>query len=54
MAVPWPASAKTSGMVAGGVVLGAMVEMDCASVSMGERALWRRPKVSAEASLGPS
>ncbi len=35
--VPLPASAQTSGIVAAGVVVGAMVETDCARVSMGER-----------------
>jgi hypothetical protein len=41
--VPFPASAQTSGIVATGVVVGAMVEMDCASVSMGESAATRNP-----------
>ena len=41
--VPLPASAKTSGIVAAGVVVGAIVETDCASVSMGERIPWRKP-----------
>jgi len=35
--LPFPASAQTSGIVATGVVLGAIVETDCASVSIGER-----------------
>src|SRR5579864_4017981 len=42
--VPLPASAHTSGIVAAGVVVGAMVETDCASVSMGERIPRRNPK----------
>jgi hypothetical protein len=42
--VPFPASAQTSGMVAAGVVVGAMVETDCARVSMGERIPGRKPK----------
>jgi hypothetical protein len=37
MAVPCPARAKTRGMVSAGEVLGAMVEMDWARVSTGER-----------------
>jgi hypothetical protein len=42
--VPLPASAHTSGIVAAGVVVGAMVETDCASVSRGERIPRRNPK----------
>ncbi len=42
--VPLPASAQTRGIVAAGVVVGAMVETDCASVSMGERIPRRNPK----------
>jgi len=38
-----PASAQTSGMVAAGVVVGAIVETDWASVSMGERISRRKP-----------
>ena len=41
--VALPASAHTSGIVAAGVVVGAMVETDCASVSMGESTPRRRP-----------
>ncbi len=41
--VPFPASAQTNGMVAAGVVVGAMVETDCASVSIGESASRRNP-----------
>ena len=41
--VPFPARAQTSGMVAAGVVVGAMVETDCASVSIGERISRRKP-----------
>ena len=41
--VPLPAKAKTSGMVATGVVVGAMVETDCASVSIGDNISRRRP-----------
>jgi hypothetical protein len=40
-------------MVAGGEVLGAMVEMDWARVSSGESALWRSPNDSAARSLAP-
>src|SRR5580700_9057604 len=40
--VPFPARAHTRGMVATGVVVGAMVETDCASVSIGERTAFRR------------
>ena len=47
--VPLPASAQTSGMVAAGVVVGAMVETDCARVSSGERAPRRRPYPAASA-----
>src|ERR1700733_6347683 len=36
--VPFPASAQTSGIVATGVAVGAIVEMDCASVSIGDSA----------------
>jgi hypothetical protein len=43
--VPFPASAQTSGIVATGVVVGAMVEMDCASVSIGESTSRRNPYV---------
>src|SRR5580700_9728364 len=43
--VPLPARAHTSGMVAAGVVVGAMVETDCARVSMGERIPCRKPSV---------
>jgi hypothetical protein len=43
--VPFPARAQTSGMVATGVVVGAMVEMDCAKVSIGERTSRRNPYV---------
>src|ERR1700719_1115287 len=42
--VPLPASAHTSGIVAAGVVVGAIVETDCARVSMGERIPRRKPK----------
>src|SRR5579872_912120 len=41
--VPLPASAATSGIVAAGVDVGAMVETDCASVSIGESASPRKP-----------
>ena len=41
--VPLPARAQTSGMVAAGVVVGAMVETDCAKVSIGERISRRNP-----------
>src|ERR1700722_3213436 len=41
--VPLPARAKTSGTVMVGEVVGAMVEMDWARVSMGERMFGRRP-----------
>ena len=41
--VPFPASAQTRGIVAAGVVVGAMVETDCAKVSSGERAPRRKP-----------
>src|ERR1700674_3867994 len=41
--VPLPARAQTSGIVAAGVVVGAMVETDCASVSIGERTSRRNP-----------
>src|SRR5579871_1298185 len=41
--VPLPARAATSGIVAAGVDVGAMVETDCASVSIGERASPRKP-----------
>jgi hypothetical protein len=34
-----PASAHTSGMVAAGVVVGAIVETDCARVSIGDKNL---------------
>src|ERR1700686_5543312 len=42
--VPLPASAHTSGIVAAGVVVGAIVETDCARVSMGDRIPRRKPK----------
>jgi hypothetical protein len=41
--VPFPANAQTSGTVAAGVVVGAMVETDWASVSIGERTPRRKP-----------
>jgi hypothetical protein len=41
--VPLPASAATSGIVAAGVEVGAIVETDCASVSIGESASPRNP-----------
>jgi hypothetical protein len=41
--VALPAKAHTSGMVAAGVVVGAIVETDCASVSMGLNTSRRRP-----------
>ena len=41
--VPFPASAQTRGIVAAGVAVGAIVETDCASVSMGERISRRSP-----------
>jgi hypothetical protein len=41
--VAFPASAHTSGIVATGVVVGAMVETDWASVSIGESTPWRSP-----------
>ena len=41
--VPLPARAQTSGIVAAGVVVGAMVETDCARVSMGDRIPRRKP-----------
>jgi hypothetical protein len=40
---PFPASAQTSGIVAAGVVVGAIVETDCASVSIGESTPRRKP-----------
>src|ERR1700730_2491808 len=43
--VPFLASAHTNGMVATGVVVGAMVEMDCASVSIGDSTSRRNPYV---------
>ncbi|HTG30382.1 MAG TPA: hypothetical protein VK818_19370 [Methylomirabilota bacterium] len=43
--VPFPASAQTSGIVATGVVVGAMLEMDGASVSIGESTSRRKPYV---------
>jgi hypothetical protein len=43
--VPFPAKAQTRGMVATGVVVGAMVETDCASVSIGESISRRNPYV---------
>src|ERR1700744_765108 len=52
--VPSPASAKTSGTVSVGDVLGAMVETDCASVSSGERVPARRPNEGETAVFGPS
>ena len=42
--VPFPASPQTSGIVAAGVVVGAIVETDWANVSMGERIPRRKPK----------
>ena len=41
--VPLPASAQTSGIVATGDVVGAIVDTDCASVSIGESAPLRKP-----------
>ena len=41
--VPLPASAHTRGIVAAGVVVGAMVDTDWASVSIGERISRRKP-----------
>jgi len=41
--VALPAKAQTSGMVAAGVVVGAMVETDCASVSIGDNTSRRKP-----------
>jgi hypothetical protein len=41
--VALPAKAQTSGMVAAGVVVGAMVETDCASVSIGDNTSHRKP-----------
>src|ERR1700722_15123383 len=41
--VPLPASAQTSGIVAAGVVVGAIVETDCARVSRGDRIPCRKP-----------
>jgi hypothetical protein len=41
--VPFPASAQTSGMVAAGELVGAMVETDWANVSIGERISRRKP-----------
>src|ERR1700730_2075394 len=49
--VPFPASAQTSGIVATGVVVGAMVEMDCASVSIGESTSRRNPYVELSGSI---
>src|ERR1017187_2390801 len=49
--VPFPASAQTSGIVAAGVVVGAIVETDCASVSSGESAPRRKPYPAACASF---
>ena len=44
--VPFPASANTRGIVAAGVVVGAMVETDCARVSRGERIPFRNPQAA--------
>ena len=52
--MPLPASAKTSGTVSAGEVVGAMAEMDCERVSSGERMLWRRPESEGAASSGVS
>jgi hypothetical protein len=41
--VPFPASAHTKGIVAAGVVVGAIVETDCAKVSIGDRMPLCRP-----------
>src|SRR5580704_5391513 len=41
--VPFPASAHTSGIVAAGVVVGAIVDTDCASVSIGDNTSRRNP-----------
>ena len=41
--LPLPASANTSGTVSAGVVLGAIVDIDCASTSIGESAPRRSP-----------
>jgi hypothetical protein len=41
--VPLPARAHTSGIVAAGVAVGAMVETDCAKVSRGDSMLRRNP-----------
>src|ERR1700690_2415192 len=48
---PFPASAQTNGMVAAGVVVGAIVETDCARVSSGESAPRRKPYPAACASF---
>ena len=50
--VAFPARAKTSGIVAAGVVVGAMVDTDCASVSMGERMFCRKPYPAAALPFG--
>src|SRR5271155_5782318 len=50
--VPLPASAKTSGIVIAGVVVGAMVETDCASTSSGERTPCRSPYASSRGRCG--
>src|ERR1700730_9295849 len=50
--VPFPASAHTSGIVAAGVVVGAIVETDCARVSMGDRIPRRKPKSAVEEGAG--
>src|SRR5271165_914119 len=41
--VPFPASAHTNGIVAAGVVVGAIVDTDCASVSIGDSTPVRSP-----------
>jgi hypothetical protein len=38
-----PANAQTRGIVATGVVVGAIVETDCANVSIGESTPLRKP-----------
>lgn len=49
--VPFPASAHTSGIVAAGVVVGAIVDTDCASVSIGDKTSRRNPYPAAVVSV---
>jgi hypothetical protein len=42
--VPLPARAQTSGMVAAGLEVGAIVEIDCANLSRGGRTSRRKPQ----------